>query len=145
MMLVIDKTRLAIEKGQTPFGACIVKNGEVISIHVAAWGIYDVTSHAEIETIRAACTQLKTRDLSGCVLYSTCAPCPMCFSACYFAGISRIVYGVSLEDSERVGFDNPTISPEKMKQLSDSEIDILGGFLWDENWELFRLWVDRGQ
>lgn len=143
MKLVIVETRHGIEHGQTPFGACVVKDGEVISLHNAVWGGNDATTHAELEAIRAACKQLHTRDLSGCTVYSTCAPCAMCFGACHWAGISKIVYGVSLQDAMHVGLGDLPISPETMKQLGNSPIEVVGGFLLEENLELFRLWADQ--
>jgi len=143
MRLVINKTRRGIEQGQTPFGACVVKGEEVISLHNAVWNTYDVTAHAEVEAIRKACKQLATVNLSDCVLYSTCAPCAMCFSACHWAKISRIVYGVSLETAIQVGLGDLPISPETIKQLGNSPIEIVGEFLVEENLALFKLWADQ--
>src|SRR3990167_4880265 len=79
MRLAIDKARQGIKNEQSPFGVCITKNEEVIScVHNAVWESTDITAHAEILTIREACKKLNTVDLSGCVIYSTCEPCPMC-------------------------------------------------------------------
>ena len=92
MRLAIAKAREGIKKGQAPFGACIVKNGKVIACsHNIVWESLDITAHAEINAIRTTCKKLKSVDLSGCTIYSTCEPCPMCFSACHWGRISRIV------------------------------------------------------
>lgn len=85
-----------VDKGQTPFGSCIVKEGEVVSCeHNRVWETTDITAHAEIVSIRATCNKLNTIDLSGCVIYSTTEPCPMCYSAIHWAKISKIIYGTS--------------------------------------------------
>ncbi|MFQ5891514.1 MAG: nucleoside deaminase, partial [Candidatus Methanofastidiosia archaeon] len=124
--------------------ACIVKDGKIIScVHNIVWESIDITAHAEIHAIRDACKKLNTIDLSGCVIYSTCEPCLMCFSACYWAKISKIVYGTRIEDAKKFGFNELTISNKKMKQLSNSSIEIIGDFLREENLKLFKLWFNR--
>ena len=88
-----------------PFGACIVKNGKIIgkgSNHVLINN--DPTSHAEIEAIRDACKNLNTYDLSGCELYTSCYPCPMCLSAIIWSNIKKVYYGNTKEDAENIGF-----------------------------------------
>ena len=144
MRLAIEKAKEGIIKGQTPFGVCISKEGEVIScVHNIVWESTDITSHAEIHAIREACKKLNTVDLTGCVIYSTCEPCPMCFSACHWARISKIIYGTRIEDAKKLGFSELTISNEKMKQLGNSSIKIVGNILRDENFELFKLWSEQ--
>lgn len=88
-----------------PFGAVIVKDGQVVgkgSNHVLKNN--DPTAHAEVEAIRDACKNLGTYDLSGCVLYTSCYPCPMCFSASVWANIDKIYYGNTKEDAADIGF-----------------------------------------
>ena len=141
MLLAIKKAEQGIARGQTPFGACIVKDGEVISCeHNIVWGASDVTAHAEITAIRHACRKLKTIDLSGAVIYSTCEPCPMCFSACHWGKISMIVYGASIVDAENCGFNELNISNQELKNTGKSAIKLVGGVLEKENRELFRKW-----
>lgn len=144
MRLAINKAKQGIKQGQTPFGVCISKDGEVIScVHNIVWESLDITAHAEISAIREACKKLNTVDLSGCVIYSTCEPCPMCFSACHWAKISKIVYGAQIEDAKKLGFSELTISNKEMKELSDSPIEIVGNVLREENLELFKLWSEQ--
>ena len=144
MRLAINKAKQGIKQGQTPFGACISKDGEVIScVHNIVWESLDITAHAEISAIREACKKLNTVDLSGCVIYSTCEPCPMCFSACHWAKISKIVYGAQIKDAKKLGFSELTISNKEMKQSSDSPIEIVGNVLREENLELFKLWSEQ--
>lgn len=140
MRLAIEKTREGIAKGQTPFGACIVRSGEVLSTaHNVVWLTTDITAHAEIHAIREACHKLRTIDLSGCVIYSTCEPCPMCFAACHWARISKIIYGARIEDAFAAGFHELHIPNARMKELSGSTVEIVGDFLRDEAVALFQL------
>ncbi|MBR2712709.1 MAG: nucleoside deaminase [Bacilli bacterium] len=88
-----------------PFGACIVKDGKIVgkgSNKVLKNN--DPTAHAEINAIREACKNLNTYDLSGCTLYTTCYPCPMCLSAIIWANIKKVYYGNTKEDAESIGF-----------------------------------------
>ena len=88
-----------------PFGACIVKDGVVVgkgSNHVLENN--DPTAHAEIMAIKEACKNLNTYDLSGCQLYTSCYPCPMCLSAIMWANIKEVYYGNTKEDAADIGF-----------------------------------------
>ena len=88
-----------------PFGACIVKDGVVVgkgSNHVLANN--DPTAHAEVMAIKEACKNLNSYDLSGCVLYTSCYPCPMCLSAIMWANIKEVYYGNTKEDAADIGF-----------------------------------------
>jgi len=141
MGLAINKAKQGIRKGQTPFGACIVKEGKVVSCaHNIVWQSHDITAHAEINAIRQACRKLKTIDLSGCVIYSTCEPCPMCFSACHWARISEIIYGADIDDAKHFGFHELKISNVILKRLGKTKVKIQKHFLCEENLDLFRLW-----
>ena len=88
-----------------PFGACVVKDGEIIgkgSNHVLSNN--DPTAHAEIMAIRNACKNMNSYDLSGCELYTSCYPCPMCLSAVIWSNIKKVYYGNSKEDAADIGF-----------------------------------------
>lgn len=141
MRLAIRKCHEGIRKGQSPFGACIVKKGRAIScVHNIVWKSTDITAHAEVNAIRVACKKLKTVDLSGCVLYSTCEPCPMCFSAIHWAKIDKIYFGSRIKDAQDLGFAELTLSNRRMKSLGGSPVKIQGDFLREEAIELFRAW-----
>lgn len=93
-----------------PFGAIILKNNEVIAIsHNKVLKNNDPTAHAEVEAIRMACSKLGTYDLTGCVLYTTCEPCPMCLSAIIWANIKEVYFGCTREDAESIGFKDNMI------------------------------------
>jgi tRNA(Arg) A34 adenosine deaminase TadA len=144
MRLAIRVAMQGIEQGQTPFGACLVKDGSVISCaHNVVWDSLDITAHAEIHAIREACRILQTVNLSGCILYSTCEPCPMCFSACHWARIAGIVYGARIEDARAIGFYELGISSEKMRQLGGSPVLIRGDCLREDCLALFAAWSKR--
>lgn len=106
MQIAIKEAKLGISKGHGgPFGAVIVKDGKVISKghnHVVINN--DPVCHGEIDAIRKACKKLKTFDLSGCEIYTTGYPCPMCFCAILWANISKIYYGCNTTDTEIIGF-----------------------------------------
>ena len=144
MIMAIEKAKEGLGNDNSPFGACIVKDGKVVSCeHNIVWQSTDITAHAEINAIRKACEKLNTIDLSGCVIYSTCEPCPMCFTACHWAKISAIVYGASIADAKNAGFSELDISNEKMKQFGPSLVEVISGFLREQNVELFNLWLQK--
>lgn len=90
-----------------PFGAVVARNGEIISRgHNQVLQTNDPTAHAEVVAIRKACAKLGRFSLHDCVLYSSCDPCPMCFSAIHWAKIPRCVYSGSPDDAAAVGFDD---------------------------------------
>jgi guanine deaminase len=144
MRLAISEARKGIDEGQTPFGACIVREGEVLACaHNVVWETTDITAHAEIHAIRLACAKTRAVDLAGSVLYSTCEPCPMCFSAAHWARIGTIVSGARIEDAARFGFRELGVPNETMKREGALETVLVPDFLRDEAVELFRLWSQR--
>ncbi len=88
-----------------PFGAVVVKDGKAVaSGHNRVLSENDPTRHGEVDAIRKACKRLKTYDLSGCELYTTGEPCPMCLCACMWANIEKVYYGCTIADNEMIGF-----------------------------------------
>lgn len=105
-----------------PFGACVVKDGQIIgrgSNHVLENN--DPTAHAEIIAIREACKNINSYDLSGCELYTTCYPCPMCLSAIIWANIKKVYYGNTKEDAANIGFRDDYIY-EYIKNLNNNDV-----------------------
>lgn len=111
MELALEEAKKGIEKNQGgPFGAVIVRKGQVIAkAHNSVVGSKDPTAHAEVNAIRKACKKLGRFDLSGCEIYSTCEPCPMCFAAIHWARLDRLVYACTRHDAEKIGFDDSEI------------------------------------
>lgn len=114
-----------------PFGAIIVRGGQIIAqAGNEVQSTNDPTAHAEVVAIRRACQALKTFDLSGCVLYSSCEPCPMCLSAAYWAHLDAIYFAAGREDAALAGFDDEflyaqtSLEPE-MRQMHMRRIDEL--------------------
>lgn len=106
MDVAIDLSEDNFEKNYGgPFGACIVKDGKIIGkgINMVIKN-NDPTSHAEIVAIRNACKSIKSHDLSGCELYTSCYPCPMCLSAIIWANIKKVYYANTREDADAIGF-----------------------------------------
>ena len=102
-----------VKNGGGPFGAVIVKDGRVVAAGVnRVVPNNDPTAHAEVNAIRAACVKLGTFNLSGCVLYTSCEPCPMCLGAIYWAHIDKIYYGATQHDAAAVDFDDSFIYRE---------------------------------
>jgi guanine deaminase len=126
-----------------PFGACIVRGGRVLAVARNRVLARDATCHAEVIAIRLASRRLGTHDLSGCVIYATTEPCPMCFAAIHWAGIGRVVSGTRIADVARLGFRELTISNRRMKTLGGSTVELASGFLREECRELLREWEER--
>ena len=123
-----------------PFGACIVKGGKVIAVSRNTVLKQDASCHAEINAIRNASKKLKTYDLSGCWIYSTTEPCPMCFSAIHWAGINVLVYGNTITGAKRIGFNELSITSARMKKLGGAKLKINSGCMRDEANQLFKKW-----
>ena len=123
-----------------PFGACIVKGNKVIAISRNTVLKQDATCHAEINAIRKASKKLRTYDLSGCWIYSTTEPCPMCFSAIHWSKINVLVYGNSIADAKSIGFNELPISSDRMKKLGGAKLKIISGCMRDEADQLFKKW-----
>ena len=129
-----------VKNGGGPFGAVIVRNGQVIATgtnRVTAHN--DPTAHAEVSAIREACHKLNTFDLSGCEIYTSCEPCPMCLGAIYWAHLDKIYYGNNKTDAAAIGFDDSFIYdelalPREKRQKSMEEL------LPEEAISAFKLW-----
>jgi len=129
-----------VKKGGGPFGAVIVKNGKIISTGVNRVTVHnDPTAHAEVQAIRTAAKKLKTFDLSGCEIYSSCEPCPMCLSAVYWSRISRIYYGNTKRDAAKAGFRDDFIYRELGKTPGKRKLKITQ-HLRDEALMSFEMW-----
>ncbi len=116
MKMAAELAEQNIDENGGPFGAVIVRDGEVIATGVnRVTASNDPTAHAEVSAIRAACSKDQTFNLAGCVIYSSCEPCPMCLSAIYWAGISRIYYGNTQADADAINFSDQFIYRELEK------------------------------
>jgi len=125
MKKACDLSELSVKRGGGPFGAVIInkETGEIIGKgHNMVTIKKDPTQHAEMVAISDACHTLESIDLSGCVLYTSCEPCPMCLAASYWAHIDRIYFGNTKEDAARIGFDDSFIYDEIKKSVEERSI-----------------------
>lgn len=145
MRLALEACQQGIQHGQSPFGACIVRDGQVLAVtHNHVWHDTDPSAHAEIMCIRQACRHIGSVHLEGATIYSTTEPCPMCFSCIHWTRISRIVYGASIQDAASYGFNELPISNVTMKQASGSTIELVASVLRDQALALFEEWRKQG-
>ncbi len=113
MELAIELSIANIHNGGGPFGAVIVKEDEIIAACAnSVVPSNDPTAHAEVNAIREAAQKLGSYDLSGCDIYASCEPCPMCLGAIYWARISRLFYANTKDDAGKIGFDDSFIYSE---------------------------------
>ena len=113
MRRAIELSENSVRNGGGPFGAVIAKDGEIVAEGSNKVTIdNDPTAHAEVCTIRKACQKLNTFDLSGCVIYTSCEPCPMCLGAIYWAHLDKIYYANDRKDAGKIGFDDDFIYEE---------------------------------
>lgn len=125
-----------------PFGAVIVKDDKIIaSSHNKVLFTKDPTSHAEINVIREASKILNSFDLSGCVLYTSCEPCPMCMGAIFWSRIDIVYYGATKQDAANGGFDD-ALFYEMLADKNKSSINFIQ-INKEENSELFKKWNEK--
>ena len=143
MQMAIDLSVINIEEGGGPFGAVIVRDGKLISKGAnRVVPNNDPTAHAEVVAIRNACQALGTFDLSGCTVYTSCEPCPMCLSALYWAGIERICYANTKRDAAAIDFDDSLIYDQLRLDYDDRSIHC-EHFMRNEALGAFRRWADK--
>ena len=142
MRAAIEAARDSVSLGAGgPFGACIVRNGEILSVssnHVLV--NHDPTAHAEVMAIRKACAAIEYHLLEGAEIYTTTEPCPMCFASLHWARVSKIYYGTGIADVAALGFNEMTLSNEQMRELGQSPLEIVPDFMREECLELLDFW-----
>ena len=142
MKRAIELSIESVNKGTGPFGAVIVKDGKIIaegSNKVTLSKNPDSTAHGEMCVIRDACKKLNTFNLSGCELYSSCEPCPMCLSACYWSRIDKIYYANTRDDAKKIDFDDSLIYSEITKNINERKIS-MEQIMREEALKAFELW-----
>ncbi len=143
MKLAITLSIENVKNGGGPFGAVIVKDDQVIATGVnRVTSNHDPTAHAEVSAIRSACALLRTFDLSGCDIYTSCEPCPMCLGAIYWAHIDHIYYGNNKNDAAAIGFDDSFIYEEMALDRQDRKKKMTE-LLHDEALQAFEAWKNK--
>ena len=137
---------LAVENvanGGGPFGAVIVRGDEVVATGVnRVTASCDPTAHAEVSAIRRACAEQQTFDLSGCEIYTSCEPCPMCLGAIYWAHIDKIYYGCTKDDAAEAGFDDSFIYDQLELRYEERSIKC-EHFMRSDALRAFRKWAEK--
>ena len=132
-----------VANGGGPFGAVIARDGEIVAEGVnRVTANHDPTAHAEVSAIRAACAKLETFDLTGCEIYTSCEPCPMCLGAIYWAHLDRIYYGANQHDAAAIDFDDAFIYRELSVPVEEREKQMLR-LLPTEALAAFNAWRDK--
>ncbi|HMZ47413.1 MAG TPA: nucleoside deaminase [Flavobacteriales bacterium] len=141
----ISLARTGMERGDGgPFGCVIVKDGSVIGRgNNRVTSTNDPTAHAEVVAIRAACAALRSFQLDGCVLYTSCEPCPMCLGAIYWARPDRIVFAATRADAADAGFDDQLIYDELPLAPELRRISTTSSLLRNEACALFMTWMEK--
>jgi guanine deaminase len=141
MRLAIEKCREGIAAGQSPFGCAIARGDQVLAVeHNIVWRTTDATAHAEINAIRSACRAAGAIHLEGCIVATTCEPCPMCMSALHWARVSTVYYGATIADAQVAGFNELGLAAADLLRLGSSRVQLESGVLNRECRELFDYW-----
>lgn len=132
-----------VTNGGGPFGAVITRDGKIVATGVnRVTANNDPTAHAEVSAIRAACEKLNTFDLSGCEIYTSCEPCPMCLGAIYWAHIDKIYYGNDKDDAKAIDFDDSFIYDELALPRGERRLPV-EVLLDNEAIKAFEMWKDK--
>ena len=143
MKEAIQLSRDSVTDGGGPFGAVIVKDGEIIAqASNSVTKENDPTAHAEVTVIRKAAKKLGTFDLSGCEIYTSCEPCPMCFGAVYWARLDKLYFANDKSDAKKIGFDDSFIYDEINLTYNKRKIPNIQ-LLRDEALKAFQDWEDK--
>ena len=144
MRRAIELAQIGVDQGAGgPFGAVIVKNGEIVGEgYNQVTSTNDPTAHAEITAIRRACENLKSFQLDGCILYTSCEPCPMCLGAIYWARPKQIFFAATHTDAAAVGFDDSFIYEEIALPVADRKIESVN-LLREEGLAAFENWTAK--
>ena len=140
MKRAIELSIESVNKGGGPFGSVITRDNKIISEgYNRVTTNNDPTAHGEIVAIRKACKSLNNFNLSGCELYSTCEPCPMCLSAIYWAHIEKVYYANTRDDAQKIDFDDSLIYSELLKNVKKRKISMIQ-MMRNEDLKAFELW-----
>lgn len=143
MLKAIECSNQSLESGGGPFGAVIVKDGKIIAEGTnRVTVIQDPTAHAEVEAIRMAAKKINNFDLSGCEIYTSCEPCPMCLSAIYWARIDKVWYANTKDDAKEIGFDDSFIYDEVVLPHEKRKVPITQ-LMRDDALEIFKKWEHK--
>jgi len=142
MQIAIEQARAGIRAGQSPFGAVVVGNDALVAAgHNEVWQRCDPTAHAEVVTIQRAASALRSIDFAGCVMYTTCEPCPMCAAAIHWSKLDAVCYGATIDDAKRAGFNELTLPISELYRIGKSPVRLISGIAQPVCAALFDEWL----
>jgi tRNA(Arg) A34 adenosine deaminase TadA len=144
MLDAIEQSRTGMKNNEGgPFGAVIVKDGKIVGTgNNQVTSSNDPTAHAEVTAIRDACKNLNSFQLDGCIMYTSCEPCPMCLGAIYWARPDKVFYANTREDAANIGFDDDFIYTEINVEMSERKIPF-EQISRDEALKVFNEWAQK--
>ncbi len=144
MRAAIEQSRQGMEQNEGgPFGAIVVKEGQIIGRgNNKVTSTNDPTAHAEVVAIRDACRHLNNFQLEGCILYTSCEPCPMCLGAIYWARPEKVYFGCTREDAASIGFDDDFIYREMALPIEARQLPLVQ-LLPEEALTVFAQWREK--
>lgn len=144
MQLAIEAARMGIADGQSPFGCAIASKDKVLAVaHNTVIAATDITAHAEINALRGACREADQVHLDGCLVATTCEPCPMCMAALHWARVGTVMFGATIADAESAGFNELRVPAADVLKIGGSSVRLQAGIMPDECRHLFREWQER--
>ena len=144
MQLAIEKARAGLAAGQSPFGCAIAANEQILSVaHNTVLSDSDITAHAEVNAVRQACQSSQRIHLDGCVVATTCEPCPMCMAALHWARVEHVYFGATIADAESAGFNELQVPAAEVLRIGNSQVKISSGLMPNECRALFAEWRSR--
>jgi tRNA(Arg) A34 adenosine deaminase TadA len=142
MELAIEKCRVGLRRGQSPFGCAIAIDDRVIaSEHNVVVLTTDITAHAEVNAIRSANRAINNIFLEGAMVATTCEPCPMCMAALHWARVDTVYYGATIADADAAGFNELQFPAAELLRRGGSQVELIGGTLANECKKLFQEWL----
>lgn len=144
MQMALDVARQGIAAGQSPFGCAIAWNDRLVACtHNTVLKDMDITAHAEINALRAACRATGKIHLPGAIVATTCEPCPMCCTALHWARVETIYYGATIADAAAAGFHELSVPAEELARRAGGQMQLVPSPLAAECRALFELWRSR--
>jgi guanine deaminase len=142
MQIAIETCREGLAKGQSPFGCAIAMGDKVVArAHNTVALTTDITAHAEVNAIRAACHEAGDIFLTDAMVATTCEPCPMCMSALHWARVGKVYYGATIADADGAGFNELQLPAAELLRIGGSHVQLIGDTLADECRQLFTEWL----
>lgn len=144
MAFAIEEAEIGIKNGERPFGSVVVRDGKVVGRgHNRVNSTLDPTAHAETLAIRNAAANLKEARLTGCTLYTTCEPCPMCCGATLYAGVDTLVIGAPYASVRQISqgkYDLRDYTADRLIELTGLKLKVLRGVMQEECEAIYRNW-----